>query len=77
MAVPIRILILQETIMVFSFWTLVSKTCQYRITSPVELLKAEIIYETAFSNILKGEMICDRPEQTTDRAIVLHISKDI
>ena len=63
--------------MVFSFCALVSKTCQYRITSPVKSLRAEIICKTAFSNILKSDMICDRPEQTTDRALVLHISKDI
>jgi hypothetical protein len=60
--------------MVFSFCALVSKTCQYRITSPV---KVEVIYKTSFSNILKSDMTYDRPEQATDGALVLHISKDI
>jgi len=50
---------------VFSFCALVSKSCQYRLSSPVKSLKDEIIYKTAFSNILKIDMICDRPEQAT------------
>jgi len=63
--------------MVFSFCALVSKTCQYRITGPFKSLKGEIIYKTAFSNILKSDMICDRPEQAIDGALALHISKNI
>jgi len=55
----------------------VSKTCQYRITGPFKSLKGEIIYKTAFSNILKSDMICDRPEQAIDGALALHISKNI
>jgi hypothetical protein len=45
--------------------------------SLVKSLKEWIIYKTAFSNILKSDMICDRPELATDRVSVLHISVDI
>jgi hypothetical protein len=55
----------------------VSKTYQYRITSPVEPLKEKIVYKTAFTNILKSDMVCDRSEQAMARALVLNMSKDI
>lgn len=38
----------------------VCKVEHYMITSPVKSVKEKIMYEIAFSNILKSDTACDR-----------------